>query len=86
MAQLIIILAIFVVFYFLLIRPQQQRAKAHQKMVTELEVGDEVVTIGGIHGKILSLSEDKASLEIAKKVDIVLSRRAVARKKEKKGS
>ncbi len=83
MAQLVIIVAIFIIFYFLLIRPQQQRVKEHQKLVAELKVGDEVVTIGGIHGKILNLSDETVSLEIADKLVIIISRGAVARKKGK---
>ncbi len=81
MTQLLVILIVFVIFYFLLIRPQQQRARDHQKLVSELKSGDEVVTIGGIHGKIMGLDEETVSLEVAEKVVIRVARHAVARRK-----
>ena len=81
MTQLLVILIVFVIFYFLLIRPQQQRARDHQKLVSELKSGDEVVTIGGIHGKIMGLDEETVSLEVAEKVVIRVSRAAIARRR-----
>ncbi|WP_059171259.1 preprotein translocase subunit YajC [Bacillus sp. FJAT-27445] len=53
------LILMFVLFYFLLIRPQQKRQKAVQKMQSELKKGDRVVTIGGLHGFVDSLDEDK---------------------------
>lgn len=81
MPQLLVIVIVFVIFYFLLVRPQQQRARDHQKLVSELKSGDEVVTIGGIHGKIVGLDEEIVSLEVAEKVVIRVSRAAIARKR-----
>jgi preprotein translocase subunit YajC len=58
------------VFYFLLIRPQQKKQKEHQAMVTKLSAGDEVVTAGGILGKIVEVGETFITLEIAENVRI----------------
>ena len=57
------IVLMFVVFYFLLIRPQKKREKQVQEMRQAIEVGDEIVTIGGVHGKIVSLKEDSFVVE-----------------------
>jgi preprotein translocase subunit YajC len=62
------------VFYFLLIRPQQKKAKEHQAMVTRLSVGDEVVTTGGILGKITDVGDTFVTLEIADNVRIKVQR------------
>jgi preprotein translocase subunit YajC len=69
---------IFVVFYFLLIRPQTKRAKEHRAMVAAIEVGAEVVTNGGILGKVTEVSEQFLTIEIASGVNIKLQRQAVA--------
>lgn len=61
---------IFVVFYFLLIRPQQKKAKEHQQMVNDVRRGDQVVAAGGIKGKIAKVSDDEIQLEIAEGVKI----------------
>jgi preprotein translocase subunit YajC len=58
------------IFYFLLIRPQQKKAKDHQAMVTKLAAGDEVVTTGGILGKIVEVSDSFVTLEIAPNVQV----------------
>jgi preprotein translocase subunit YajC len=74
-----LIAVMLVVFYFLLIRPQRRRAQEHDQMVTKLEKGDEVVTIGGIHGTIKRISEDTIVLEVAKGVNMTFARSAIAR-------
>ena len=74
---------IFVVFYFLLIRPQQKKQKNLQQMIKNLEKGDKVVTNGGIHGTIFKLGESVLTLEIAEKVRIQVDRQQVARVVEK---
>ncbi len=78
------IVLLFAVFYFLIIRPQQQRAKRHQKLLSNLKVGDNVETVGGIHGKIISLNQDSLELEIAPKVVVNISQRAVSATEKKK--
>jgi len=76
--QLFIMVAIFAVFYFLLIRPQTKRAKEHRKMVSELAKGDEVVTNGGIYGKLTKVSEEHVEVEIADNMTIRMQRQAVS--------
>ena len=71
-------IAIFVVFYFLLIRPQQKRAKETKTMLSALQKGDEIVTAGGIVGKISKLNEGYATVEIAPNVEISVQRSAIA--------
>ena len=58
-------LLIFVIFYVLMIRPQQKRAKDHQTAIAAIKKGDEVVTAGGIRGRITKVAEDEAEVEIA---------------------
>ena len=72
--QFLPMILLFVVFYFLLIRPQQKRTKQHKEMVTELSKGDEVVTNGGVLGKITNVSDNFLSVEIANGVEIKVQR------------
>ena len=72
------IVLMFVILYFLLIRPQQKRAREHETMVENLKRNDEIVTTGGIHGRIQSISEKVITLEIASNVRIRLERAQVA--------
>jgi len=70
-AQFIPLILIFVIFYFFLIRPQQKRAKDHKAMVAALKRGDDVVTSGGIVGKVERiLGEDKLDLSISENVTV----------------
>ncbi len=68
------LIILFVVFYFLLIRPQMKRAKEHKALVSGLSKGDEVITNGGIMGKIRQVDESTISLEVADGVEIKLQR------------
>jgi preprotein translocase subunit YajC len=71
----LIMMAVFVViFYFLLIRPQQKKQKEHQAMLTKITVGDEVVTAGGILGKVIEVGDNFLTLEIAENVRIKVQR------------
>ena len=72
------LIVIFVIFYFLLIRPQSKRAKEHREMVAKLAKGDEVVAGGGILGRVTDLSESYITVEIADGVAIKVQRQAVA--------
>lgn len=65
---------IFVVFYFLLIRPQQKKAKEHQEFIANLKKGDEVLTSGGLQGKITGLTDRVVTLEIADNVRVKIAR------------
>ena len=75
--QIILILLFIAVFYFLLIRPQQKRAKQHKKLISELAKGDEVMTTSGIYGRIVKLGENHIELEIADKTKIILQKGSV---------
>ncbi len=68
---------IFVVFYFLLIRPQQKRAKDHRDMLTALRRGDRVVTGGGIVGSVVKVADDELTIEIAENVRVKVIRSTV---------
>jgi len=70
--------AIFVVFYFLLIRPQQKKQKEARAMLDALEKGNEVVTAGGILGRIVKLDEQYATVEVAQNVQMVVQRSAIS--------
>ena len=69
---------ILVVFYFLLVRPQQKRAKEHTKMVEALGKGDEVVTQGGLLGKITDVGENFIEVELADNVKVKVQRQMIA--------
>ncbi len=72
------LIVIFIVFYFLLIRPQTKRAKEHRQLVEKLAVGDEVVSNGGLLGKITHVGDSFVTLELADNVKIKLQKHAVA--------
>ena len=72
------LIIIFVIFYFLLIRPQMKRAKEHKKLVSELANGDEVVTNGGLLGRITHVGESFVTVELADNVQIKVQRHAIA--------
>lgn len=76
--SLLPLVVIFVVFYFLLIRPQQKRAKQHREMVAALKKGDEVITGGGILGKIIDADDNFVTVEIASGVSVKVQRQSVA--------
>ncbi|MDQ6960078.1 MAG: preprotein translocase subunit YajC [Mariprofundaceae bacterium] len=65
---------IIVIFYFLMIRPQQKRVKAHRSMIDELKKGDKIITAGGIIGTVRDVSEDIVKLDIADKVRVTIKR------------
>ena len=69
---------IFVVFYFLLIRPQQKKAKEHRTMLEALQKGDEVVTAGGVVGRVAKLTDQYVVIEVAPGVEMSVQRAAVA--------
>ena len=69
---------IFVIFYFLLIRPVRQRQKRHQELLSELKSGDKVITQGGIHGTIKGVDDQVVQLRVAEGITIEVSKSAVA--------
>jgi preprotein translocase subunit YajC len=76
--DLIFLVLLFVVFYFLLIRPQMKRAKEHRTMVAALSKGDEVVTNGGLLGRITKVGESFVSLEVADGLEVRVQKQALA--------
>jgi len=72
------LLLMFAIFYFLLIRPQQKKAKEHKSMVASIKKGDRVVSSGGLHGTVTGLTDDTITMEIAPKVRVKVSRGSVA--------
>ncbi|MBI3786268.1 MAG: preprotein translocase subunit YajC [Deltaproteobacteria bacterium] len=68
------LILIFVVFYFLLIRPQQQKQKEHQVMLDNLKVNDEITTSGGIYGKVTAIADKVVTVEIAPNVRVRVER------------
>ncbi len=73
------LILLFVVFYFLLIRPQQKQQKKRKEMLSNLQKGDRVVTIGGIHGVIKEIDDTNISLRVADNLNLKFSRAAVDR-------
>jgi preprotein translocase subunit YajC len=76
--SLLPLVVIFVLFYFLLIRPQQKRAKQHKEMVAALSKGEEVVTNGGLLGKVIEVDDNFITVEISSGLNVKVQRQAVA--------
>jgi|SRR5688572_13408511 len=77
MESIVLIVLMFAVLYFLMIRPQMKRAKEQKAMIDALQKGDEVVTAGGVLGRITKLGDNYVSLEIANNVEIQVQRPAI---------
>nr|WP_111297868.1 preprotein translocase subunit YajC [Paracoccus saliphilus] len=77
-AQFIPLILIFAIMYFLMIRPQQKRLKAHREMVASVKKGDQVVTQGGILGKVSAVRDDELEVEIAQGVRVRVLRSTLA--------
>lgn len=75
--QFLPLVALLAVFYFLILRPQQKRAKEHKTLMEALQKGDEVTTIGGILGKVTKVNDDSAAIEIADNVVIQVQKAAI---------
>jgi len=82
------LIAVFGIFYFLIIRPQQKRDKDRRNMLSNLTNGDDIITIGGIYGKILNIKEDAVVLDVGDKIKIKVTKSAIGSvvKKEEKTS
>jgi preprotein translocase subunit YajC len=76
--QLVPLLLMFGIFYFLLIRPQQKKAREHRALLDSLKKGDQVVTAGGMHGKIVSMDNDVVTIEIATGVNVKFNKGHIA--------
>lgn len=68
------LILMFVIFYFLLIRPQQKKTKEHREMISNLKKGDRIITSGGIYGRITGMDESTLTVEIADKVRVKVGR------------
>jgi preprotein translocase subunit YajC len=78
LASFIPLVLMFVIFYFLLIRPQQKKTKEHRDMVAGIKKGDRIITSGGIHGQITAVDDTTLTVEISDKVRVKLNRANVA--------
>lgn len=76
-SSLIMMAAIFAIFYFIMIRPQQKKMKEHKKMVEELKKGDRIITSGGIYGTVENATPDTLTIKIAEGVKVKITRGSV---------
>jgi preprotein translocase subunit YajC len=76
--QIIPLVFMFAIFYFLLIRPQQKKAKEHKALLESMKKGDNVVTAGGVHGKVTAVENDLVTLEVANNVNIKITKSYIA--------
>ena len=76
--QIFIMIAMFAVLYFFMIRPQQKKAKEHKALVEALAKGDEVITSGGMAGKITKVADDFVTIAIAENVEVQFQKAAIA--------
>ena len=77
-STLIMFGAIFAIFYFMIIRPQQKKAKEREKMLSEIQKGDKIVTGGGIHGTVAGIDEKTCLIDVGNNVKMKFERSAVA--------
>lgn len=77
LASILPFAVIFGVFWFFLIRPQQKQQKEHKEMLSNLQAGDDVVTIGGIKGKVVKIKDNNIRLRISSNVDIDMARSSI---------
>ena len=78
LVQFLPLVLIFVIFYFLLIRPQKQKEKEHQKMLADVKANDKVVTLGGIYGTVVNVKEKTLILRIDDNVKMEIEKNSVA--------
>ena len=78
LASFIPLILIFLIFYFLLIRPQQKKQKEHKILLDSIQRGDEILSSGGILGKVIKVDNDKLTVEISKGVHVTIIRSTVA--------
>ena len=78
MSFLVVVIVLFVLFWLVVIRPQRRRQVEQSRMIERIEVGDEIVTAGGLYGRVLGLGDDELLVEIAPGTNVRVARRAVA--------
>ncbi len=77
-SSLLIMVPIFAIMYFLMIRPQQKKQKEHEEMLSRVKAGDKVMTQGGLYGTVVRVSDNKVTLEIAERVHVEFAQGAIA--------
>lgn len=82
--QFLPLVLLFVIFYFLLIRPQQKKQKDHDNMISKLDKNDEVITAGGIHATIVAVSDKTATLRIADNVKVEVEKTSISQVTKKR--
>ncbi len=80
-SMLIMLVAIFAIFYFLMIRPESKRRKERQSMIDSLARGDKIVTIGGLHGEVQDVHDDKIVIRIAENLKVEVAKTAISGKR-----
>ncbi len=80
-SMLIMLVAIFAIFYFLMIRPESKRRKERQSMIDSLSRGDKIVTIGGLHGEVQDVHDDKIVIRIAENLKVEVAKTAISAKR-----
>lgn len=83
---IVMLVAMFAVFYFLLIRPQQKKQRAHQDLLKNLKKGDRVITNGGMYGVVVKVTEKDVIVEVADKVNLRFTLGAIGTVREKEGA
>jgi len=81
-SMLIMLVAIFAIFYFLMIRPESKRRKERQEMIESLARGDKIVTIGGLYGEVQDVHDDKVVIKIADGLKVEVAKTAISGKRE----
>jgi preprotein translocase subunit YajC len=84
--QILMMVGIFVVFYFFMIRPQQKKTKDQKTYLTSMKKGDTVVTIGGLHGKIVTIDDETVILEVGRAVNLKFDRSAISMESSKRAA
>jgi len=85
LVQMFPLLAIFVIFYLLMLRPQQRRVKEHQATIAAVKKGDDIITGGGVRGRVTKVSDDEAEVEIAQGVRIRVIKSTISQVLSKTG-
>ena len=80
LSSLVFLALLIGIFYFMLIRPQKRQAQQRRELIESIEPGDDVITIGGMHGNVRSMDDDDVELEIAPGIVVTYVRSAIARK------
>ena len=84
LSNLVLFGGIAVIFYFFMIRPQQKKQKSQKNFINEIKKGDQIVTIGGIHGKVAETTEETVTLDVGKGAKITFERSAISLEASKK--